>query len=81
MSERSAFPRAGSAAPVRSRAIGMGCVCVICLAALPGLAADAQKWLFGSNWNMMRVTHRDSGVPAECLSCGISSHFFCIGLR
>ena len=48
---------------------------------LPGLSADAQKWLYRPDWNMMRVTRRGPGVPAEWFSCDISSHVFCIMLR
>ena len=51
------------------------------VAVLPGLSADAQKWLYRPDWNMMRVTRRGPGVPAEWFSCDISSHFFYIKLR
>lgn len=48
---------------------------------LPTLSADAQRWLYRRDWNMMRVTRRGPGVPAEWFSCDISPHFFCIKLR
>ena len=51
------------------------------VAVLPTLSADAQRWLYRPDWNMMRVTRRGSGVPAEWFSCDISSHFFYIKLR
>ena len=51
------------------------------VAVLPALSADAQKWLYRPDWNMMRVTRRGPGVPAEWFSCDISSHFFYIKLR
>ena len=51
------------------------------VAVLPTLSADAQKWLYRPDWNMMRVTRRGPGVPAEWFSCDISSHFFYIKLR
>ena len=50
-------------------------------AVLPVLSADAQEWLYRPDWNMMRVTRRGPGVPAEWFSCDVSSHFFCIMLR
>lgn len=51
------------------------------VAVLPGLSADAQKWLYRPDWNMMRVTRRGPGVPAEWFACDLSSHFFYIKLR
>lgn len=51
------------------------------VAILPTLSADAQRWLYRPDWNMMRVTRRGPGVPAEWFSCDISSHFFYIKLR
>lgn len=51
------------------------------VAILPPLSADAQGWLYRPDWNMMRVTRRGPGVPAEWFSCDISSHFFYIKLR
>ena len=93
MSERSTFPPAGSASPARFRALGMGCVCPCLLAFPPGGTAnagtmtvpppamDAQKWLCRPGWNIMCVTRRGPGVPAEWFSCDISSHLFCVKLR
>lgn len=51
------------------------------VAVLPGISAETQKWLYSPDWNMMRVTRRGPGVPAEWFSCDISSHFFYIKLR
>ena len=78
MSERSTFSPAGSASPARFHAVGMGCVC---LSLLPGLSADAQKWLYRPDWNMMRVTRRGPGVPAEWFSCDVLSQFFYMTFR
>lgn len=50
-------------------------------AVLPAISADAQGWLYSPGWNMMRVTRRGPGVPAEWFSCDVSSHFFYIMLR
>lgn len=51
------------------------------VAIMSGLSADAQTWLYSPDWNMMRVTRRGPGVPAEWFSCDIFSHFFVMRLR
>ena len=40
-------------------------------AALAGLSASAPDWLWRPEWNLMRVTRRGPGVPAERFACGI----------
>ena len=51
------------------------------VAVFTNLSATAQSWLYKPDWNMMRVTRRGPGVPAEWFSCDLSSHFFYIKLR
>ena len=51
------------------------------VAVFTNLSATAQGWLYKPDWNMMRVTRRGPGVPAEWFSCDLSSHFFYIKLR
>ena len=51
------------------------------VAIFTNLNATAQNWLYKPDWNMMRVTRRGPGVPAEWFSCDLSSHFFYIKLR
>ena len=51
------------------------------VAVFTNLSATAQGWLYKPDWNMMRVTRRGPGVPADWFSCDLSSHFFYIKLR
>ena len=51
------------------------------VAVFTNLSSTAQGWLYKPDWNMMRVTRRGPGVPAEWFSCDLSSHFFYIKLR
>ena len=51
------------------------------VAIFTNLNATVQNWLYKPDWNMMRVTRRGPGVPAEWFSCDLSSHFFYIKLR
>ncbi len=42
-------------------------------------SSDVSSWLYRPDWNLMRVTRRGAGAPAEWLSCGIKySHFYII---
>ena len=42
-------------------------------------SSDVPSWLYRPDWNLMRVTRRGAGVPAEWLSCDIKySHFYII---
>ena len=50
------------------------------VAVFTNFSASAKGWLYSPEWNMMRVTRRGPGVPAEWFSCEISSHFFVIRL-
>ena len=50
------------------------------VAVFTNFSASTQGWLYSPEWNMMRVTRRGPGVPAEWFSCEISSHFFVIRL-
>ena len=50
------------------------------VAVFTNLSASAQGWLYSPEWNMMRVTRRGPGVPAEWFSCDIRSHAFVIRL-
>lgn len=43
--------------------------------AFADLAANPPAWLYDPAWNMMRVTRRGPGVPAEWFSCAIRPHF------
>ena len=39
-------------------------------------SSDVPSWLYRPDWNLMRVTRRGAGAPAEWLSCDIKySHF------
>ena len=51
-----------------------------CVAVFTNFSGSAKGWLYSPEWNMMRVTRRGPGVPAEWFSCEISSHFFVIRL-
>ena len=51
------------------------------VAIFTNLNATAQNWLYKPAWNMMHVTRRGPGVPAEWFTCDLSSHFVCIKLR
>lgn len=42
-------------------------------------SSDVPSWLYRPEWNLMRVTRRGAGAPAEWLSCDIKySHFYII---
>ena len=40
-------------------------------AALAGLSATVPGWLWRPEWNLMRVTRRGPGVPAEWFACDV----------
>lgn len=50
-------------------------------AMLTNLSANAQTWLYRPDWNMMRVTRRGPGIPAEWFAFDSQSHYFYIRLR
>lgn len=51
------------------------------VAVFTNLSATAQGWLYKPDWNMMRVTRRGPGVPAEWFTCDLSSYFLYILMR
>lgn len=50
-------------------------------AILTNLSANAQNWLYRPDWDMMRVTRRGPGIPAEWFTFDSQSHYFYIKLR
>lgn len=50
-------------------------------AILTDISASAQCWLYQPDWNMMRVTRRGPGIPAEWFACDILSQFFYMTFR
>ena len=51
------------------------------VAVFTNLSATAQGWLYKPDWNMMRVTRRGLGVPAEWFTCDLSSYYLYILMR
>ena len=51
------------------------------VAVFTNLSATAQSWLYKPDWNMMRVTRRGPGVPAEWFTCDLSSYYLYILMR
>ena len=54
---------------------------VLGTAILTNVSASAQSWLYQPDWNMMRVTRRGPGIPAEWFACDILSQFFYMTFR
>ena len=54
---------------------------VLGTAILTNVSASAQRWLYRSDWNMMRVTRRGPGIPAEWFACDILAQFFYMTIR
>ena len=54
---------------------------VLDAAILTNISASTQSWLYQSDWNMMRVTRRGPGVPAEWFVCELRSHLFAMEIR
>ena len=50
-------------------------------AILTNISASAQSWLYKPGWNMMRVTRRGPGIPAEWFALDILSQFFYMTFR
>ncbi len=48
---------------------------------LDGLSPSGHPWLYNPAWNVIRVTRRGPGVPAEWFQCEIRSHHFFIRIR
>jgi len=54
---------------------------VLGTAILTNVSASAQSWLYQPDWNIMRVTRRGPGIPAEWFACDILSQFFYMTFR
>ena len=54
---------------------------VLGTAILTNVSASAQSWLYRPDWNMMRVTRRGPGIPAEWFVCDVLSQFFYMTFR
>ena len=54
---------------------------VLGTAILTNVSASAQSWLYQPDWNMMRVTRRGPGIPAEWFVCDVLSQFFYMTFR
>ena len=54
---------------------------VLGTAILTNVSASAQSWLYQPDWNMMRVTRRGPGIPAEWFTCDVLSQFFYMTFR
>ena len=50
-------------------------------AILTNLSASAHGWLYRPDWNMMRVTRRGPGIPAEWFACDIASRRMYMSFR
>lgn len=51
------------------------------VAVFTNLTATTPGWLYRPDWNLMRVTRRGPGVPAEWFSCCLRSYFLYINFR
>ena len=51
------------------------------VAVFTNLSVTAQGWLYKPDWNMMRVTRRGPGVPAEWFTCDLSSYYLYFLMR
>ena len=54
---------------------------VLGTAILTNVSASAQSWLYQPGWNLMRVTRRGPGIPAEWFVCDVLSQFFYMTFR
>ena len=50
-------------------------------AVFAGLASPVPEWTYRPEWNMMRVTRRGPGVPAEWFFCDIKYGEFILIMR
>ena len=50
-------------------------------AVLPDLSAFDRGWLYDPGWNMLRVTRRGPGVPAEWFAVETFSHLFSVTIH
>ena len=51
------------------------------VAVLGDIASSVPTWVYRPEWNLMRVTRRGPGIPAEWFSCDIASHFMHMRFR
>ena len=51
------------------------------VAVLAGLASPVPEWTYRPEWNMMRVTRRGPGVPAEWFICDVKYGEFILIMR
>ena len=51
------------------------------VAVFTNFSASAQGWLYSPEWNMMRVTRRGPGVPAEWFTVETFSHLFSVTIH
>lgn len=70
-------------APARRIEIGCGLVATNAdgVAVFTSLFESVPAWLFCPGWNLMRVTRRGPGTPAEWFLCDEKSRFLSIHLR
>ena len=54
---------------------------VLGTAILTNVSASAQSWLYQPDWNMIPVTRRGPGIPAEWFICDVLSQFFYMTFR
>ena len=50
-------------------------------AVFASLASPVPEWIYRPEWNLMRVTRRGPGVPAECFLCDIKYGEFILIMR
>ncbi len=50
-------------------------------AVFASLASSVPEWTYRSEWNMMRVTRRGPGVPAEWFLCDVKYGEFILIMR
>lgn len=51
------------------------------VAVLDGIASSVPEWIYRPEWNLMRVTRRGPGVPAEWFVCDVKYNEFFLLLR
>ena len=51
------------------------------VAVLGDIASSVPEWIYRPEWNLMRVTRRGPGVPAECFLCDVKYNEFFLIMR
>ena len=51
------------------------------VALLGDIASSVPEWIYRPEWNLMRVTRRGPGVPAECFLCDVKYNEFFLIMR